>query len=885
MSNNYKSQNNKRKGNTNNRPNKGQRTTQIFVGGCHPQIKNQELKNYFGQFGKVVETRLVRDKRTKKFRGFGFVTFASFETVEDVLENKYHIIKGKKAELKKAFSKEQTREKLLDEKQRKLYITGIAKNLKRKDLNDYFKRFGDIEDTRIIHDPTKNKDKGFGFVLFSDYDSLDRALSRGLYHVVKDCKLECKKTRLREENNEHGSQDGYNWKGGSNQEGSSKNSWSRGDIRKISNHGKSGGYFSHEDDYEHSEGYSDDYDQFQEKEEYVNADFDSEKKSLKDRIIPKSKQGNQIYEKRRETRSQRSGKGGSARGNEEWNNNNNEYGNSNDNKNNEFNSNYKSKRRRGSGLEKHKSSNLDDEAFVSNRKKSIQKQRSYNYDLERQNFYQEKQSKFRENENFEEQAQNLYNNNNFDIPEPIQSEINSKFKFPEYQHPKQINNLVNEFLQGNFENKRRVKEETSQQNYQNFEYNNHPHPRFSNHQNFDYNKGQANNSKMDIYQDFSHYDYQQGNNFYNQNQRQEYKDTPYNHQNELYHQNYSQPQEHNNYPFNPHSLPPRPNTHQNYPQQNPYNPDNNSYYPYSQNYGQNNNNFSQNFDNNNTYFYGIGNQNSNNNKDITNNQSGSNSFRSNMFGGQPLSYSKNNSSGDSSNGNFINQKLKNNNFKSLNPSPFQSDQNSGPKTSNSSLGAQNSPYRKDILTPSIDQNKRQLSIFEKMAASRVQEEEEEEADEEEEFRRRNMVLIHQDDLENELGEEDLDNIGIEVLDGGDQLNENLSCQTPIGFQMKRNIPLNTMSEKFSKTGSKEKKSGDSIHSENFKIQSQIRRNTEEETPRSTKAIIGNHEENHKGNYKDKEEKINMIAKKLNSKQKVNLKEIFNLIGSSFKKRE
>jgi RNA recognition motif-containing protein len=81
-------------------------TNQIFVGGCHPRIQKNQLRDYFSQFGEVTESRLVKDKRTKKFRGFGFVTFEDSSVVDYVMAIKTHKILGKKVELKRAYSKE-----------------------------------------------------------------------------------------------------------------------------------------------------------------------------------------------------------------------------------------------------------------------------------------------------------------------------------------------------------------------------------------------------------------------------------------------------------------------------------------------------------------------------------------------------------------------------------------------------------------------------------------------------------------------------------------------------------------------------------------------------------------------------------------------------------
>lgn len=188
----------KQSSNNNQNHNQNRKTKQIFVGGCHPKIQNDQLKEYFSKYGKVIESKLVKDKKTKRFRGFAFVTFHEFSTVEKVLKEE-HIILGKKVDLKKAFTKEQTRDKLIREKQRKIYITGIPKTMERKTIAKYFSKFGKVEDTRIILDRYKTKYKGFGFVLFKSDKSLAKVLKSGHSHKVGGVILDCRQTMLREE--------------------------------------------------------------------------------------------------------------------------------------------------------------------------------------------------------------------------------------------------------------------------------------------------------------------------------------------------------------------------------------------------------------------------------------------------------------------------------------------------------------------------------------------------------------------------------------------------------------------------------------------------------------------------------------------------------------
>ncbi|KAJ7539569.1 hypothetical protein O6H91_08G019300 [Diphasiastrum complanatum] len=90
---------------------KGPKTKKIFVGGIPPSVTEDEFKNHFAQYGKVVEHQIMQYHSTGRSRGFGFITFDTEQAVEDILsQGTMHEFAGKQVELKKAEPKKSTQE-------------------------------------------------------------------------------------------------------------------------------------------------------------------------------------------------------------------------------------------------------------------------------------------------------------------------------------------------------------------------------------------------------------------------------------------------------------------------------------------------------------------------------------------------------------------------------------------------------------------------------------------------------------------------------------------------------------------------------------------------------------------------------------------------------
>lgn len=55
----------------------------------------ETLRNYFSQYGEVVDCVIMKDKTTNQSRGFGFVKFKDPNCVRTVLETKPHNLDGR----------------------------------------------------------------------------------------------------------------------------------------------------------------------------------------------------------------------------------------------------------------------------------------------------------------------------------------------------------------------------------------------------------------------------------------------------------------------------------------------------------------------------------------------------------------------------------------------------------------------------------------------------------------------------------------------------------------------------------------------------------------------------------------------------------------------
>ncbi|XP_054261155.1 heterogeneous nuclear ribonucleoprotein A1, A2/B1 homolog [Macrosteles quadrilineatus] len=88
------------------KPEAGATVKKMFVGGIKDMIGEEELKEYFGEFGNVVSVSIPVNKESGVKRGFAFVEFDDYDPVDKVILKKKHVIKGRPVDVKKAMNKD-----------------------------------------------------------------------------------------------------------------------------------------------------------------------------------------------------------------------------------------------------------------------------------------------------------------------------------------------------------------------------------------------------------------------------------------------------------------------------------------------------------------------------------------------------------------------------------------------------------------------------------------------------------------------------------------------------------------------------------------------------------------------------------------------------------
>jgi len=63
--------------------NEPEHVRKLFIGGLDYRTTDDSLKKHFEQWGEIVDVVVMKDPKTKRSRGFGFITYSRAHMVDD----------------------------------------------------------------------------------------------------------------------------------------------------------------------------------------------------------------------------------------------------------------------------------------------------------------------------------------------------------------------------------------------------------------------------------------------------------------------------------------------------------------------------------------------------------------------------------------------------------------------------------------------------------------------------------------------------------------------------------------------------------------------------------------------------------------------------------
>ncbi|CAN6674859.1 nuclear polyadenylated RNA-binding protein 4 [Trichomonascus vanleenenianus] len=164
----------------------------MFIGGLNWETTDDSLKNYFSQFGEVVDCTVMRDNASGRSRGFGFLTFRDAHCVTEVLK-KEHFLDGKIIDPKRAIPREE------QDKTAKIFVGGVGSDVNEHDFKSFFDQYGTVIDAQLMMDKDTGRPRGFGFVTFDSDQAVERIVSEK-FLILKNKPIEVKRAEPRSKN-------------------------------------------------------------------------------------------------------------------------------------------------------------------------------------------------------------------------------------------------------------------------------------------------------------------------------------------------------------------------------------------------------------------------------------------------------------------------------------------------------------------------------------------------------------------------------------------------------------------------------------------------------------------------------------------------------------
>jgi len=157
----------------------------IFVGGLNIDTTDENLRNYFSQFGEILDCVVMRTDNGMS-RCFGFLTFKDPSVIDNILKQK-HKLDGKDIDPQPAIPRDE------QEKAKKIFVGGVKPEVTEEEFKEYFSQFGTVVESTLISNKDTGRPRGFGFIIFDSDQSVEAVLAKQGDIVIKGKPVEVKR--------------------------------------------------------------------------------------------------------------------------------------------------------------------------------------------------------------------------------------------------------------------------------------------------------------------------------------------------------------------------------------------------------------------------------------------------------------------------------------------------------------------------------------------------------------------------------------------------------------------------------------------------------------------------------------------------------------------
>ncbi|CAN1144874.1 29 kDa ribonucleoprotein A, chloroplastic [Linum perenne] len=151
-------------------------STKLYIGNLPFNVDSSELAAVIQDHGTPELIEVLYNRETGKSRGFAFVTMATIEDCDSVIQN----MDGKefmgRALRVNMADKPRPKQPLYPETEHKLFVGNVSWSVTSESLTEAFQSYGNVVFARVLYDGETGRSRGYGFVCYSTASEMQAAL-------------------------------------------------------------------------------------------------------------------------------------------------------------------------------------------------------------------------------------------------------------------------------------------------------------------------------------------------------------------------------------------------------------------------------------------------------------------------------------------------------------------------------------------------------------------------------------------------------------------------------------------------------------------------------------------------------------------------------------